>query len=166
MYTGVFYRRYILGLWVRAEGLVYPMFDRDKHLIDEIPAFSPRHRYFVAIDYGTVNPASFGLWGQSDGVWYRIDEYYYDSRREGVRRTDEEHYKALLDLIGDKSAESIVCDPSAASFIECIRRHGELNVIPAKNDVTTYIFSQLRSFILLKAPSKLFSIFITFYVKK
>ena len=28
-----------------------------------------------------------------------------------------------------------MCDPSAASFIECIRRHGKYRVVPAKNDV-------------------------------
>ena len=132
LYQGVFYERFVLGKWTAVSGLVYPMFS-ESCIVDTLPEMFDR--FAVSCDYGTVNPASFGLWGQSEGVWYRIDEYYYDSRREGVRRTDEEHYKALLDLIGDKSAESIVCDPSAASFIECIRRHGELNVIPARNDV-------------------------------
>lgn len=36
-YTGVFYDRFILGLWVVAEGLVYPMFAEDIHVLTEIP---------------------------------------------------------------------------------------------------------------------------------
>ena len=92
-------------------------------------------RYVVSCDYGTVNPSSFGLWGQSAGTWYRLDEYYYDSRVQGKRRTDEEHYEGLCRLIGDKKVEMIVCDPSAQSFIQCIQRHGRYSVVPAKNDV-------------------------------
>ena len=82
-----------------------------------------------------TDPSSFGLWGRCGGVWYRLEEYYYDSRREGISRTDEEHYSGLESLIGDREPEYIIVDPSAASFIECIRRHGRFRVIPAKNDV-------------------------------
>lgn len=32
MYVGVFFKRYILGLWCVAEGLVYQMFDESKHV--------------------------------------------------------------------------------------------------------------------------------------
>ena len=86
----------------------------------------------VSCDYGTVNPCSMGLWGEADGVWYRLDEYYYDSRKEGVCRTDEEHYAQLECLCTGKQVEAVIVDPSAASFIECIRRHGKFRVIPAK----------------------------------
>lgn len=133
LYQGVFYQRFVLGRWTAAEGQVYPMFGESCITeTDKLPACT---RFAVSCDYGTVNPASFGLWGQSGEVWYRLDEYYYDSRREGSRRTDEEHYKGLTELIGERKIESVVCDPSAASFIECIRRHGKYRVVPAKNDV-------------------------------
>jgi PBSX family phage terminase large subunit len=136
MYTGVFYRRYILGLWVRAEGLVYPMFDRDKHLIDEIPAFSPRHRYFVAIDYGTVNPFAAGLYDYdpSARTATKIREMYY--RGGSAKRVDnEQYYKMLKTLIGDYPIECIVIDPSAAAMVETIIIHGEYDVRKAINDV-------------------------------
>lgn len=137
LYSGVFYDRFILGKWVAAEGIVYPMFDEHTHVADTLPdSFS---RYAVSCDYGTVNPSSFGLWGESGGVWYRIDEYYYSSKREGISRTDEEHYAGLRRLIGDRHIEGVIVDPSAASFIECIRRHGEFPVIAAKNDVISGI---------------------------
>ena len=83
----------------------------------------------------TSNPSSFGLWGLWGGVWYRIEEYYYDSRREGAQRTDEEHYAALEELVGDRKVSRVVADPSAASFLAVIRQHGKFRAEPAKNDV-------------------------------
>lgn len=132
LYSGVFYERFVLGKWTAASGAVYQMFSEKKHVFEKPPECD---RYAVSCDYGTVNPSSFGLWGHSRGVWYRLREYYYDSRREGASRTDEEHYRALEELLGDIKPEIIVADPSAASFIECIRRHGRYPVAPAKNDV-------------------------------
>ncbi len=133
VYSGAFYERFVLGKWTAASGLVYPMFDPAVHVT---PWQGTPCRCFISCDYGTVNPASFGLWGLgTDGVWYRMREYYFDSRREGVQRTDEEHYTALEALAGTAQIESVIVDPSAASFIECIRRHGKFRVIGAKNDV-------------------------------
>lgn len=133
LYSGAFYERFVLGKWVSTDGLVYPMFDPALHCFDKMPfSFS---RFIVSCDYGTVNPASFGLWGKSGSVWYRVAEYYFDSRKEGRRKTDEEHYKALEHLCGNRKIERIIADPSASSFIECIRRKGKFTVTPAKNDV-------------------------------
>lgn len=134
LYSGTFYRRFIKGEWVELEGAVYP-FMASEDAFWEIPS-PPFEDYCVSCDYGTVNPASFGLWGKKGEAWYRIDEYYYSSKREGAQRTDEEHYRALIKLIGDRRVRRVVVDPSAASFIELIRRKGELYVIPAKNSVT------------------------------
>ena len=77
-----------------------------------------------------------GLWGLSRNVWYRFEEFYYSSRLEGRQLTDEEYYEKLTEFVGNRKIEAIIIDPSAASFIQCIRRHGRFNVIPAKNDVT------------------------------
>lgn len=137
LYSGVFYDRFILGKWTVSSGLVYPMIDRNIHFFDTPP--DDFEKFVISCDYGTVNPSSFGLWGLSDGVWYRISEYYYDSRREGSSRTDEEHYLALENLAGDRNIDFIVVDPSAASFIECIRRHSRFNVRKADNDVISGI---------------------------
>lgn len=133
LYSGVFYRRFILGEWTLAEGLVYPRFDSTIHVVKKIPdVFS---RYHVSCDYGTVNPTSFGLWGECDGIWYRIRESFFDSKKEGFQKTDKEHFETLLALVGECPIESIVVDPSAASFIEWIRRDGRFTVIPADNRV-------------------------------
>jgi PBSX family phage terminase large subunit len=137
LYSGSFYERFILGRWTDTSGLIYPMFTVSKHVVKTLP--ENFERYIVSCDYGTVNPSSFGLWGLSHGIWYRISEYYYDSRREGIQRTDEEHYRGLEQLCCGRKIDKIICDPSAASFIACIRSHGKFNVTQAKNDVLSGI---------------------------
>ncbi len=131
MYSGAFYERFVKGRWVAADGLVYPMFS--EKCMSEAP--EKCERFFISCDYGTVNPSSFGLWGLKNGVWYRIDEYYYSSKREGQQKTDEEYYAELKKLADGKRITAVICDPSAASFITTIKRHGEFSVVPAKNDV-------------------------------
>ena len=133
LYTGSFYQRFIEGRWVAAQGAVYPFMTRPEAFCP--PPFPPFSEYAVSGDYGTVNPCSFGLWGYQKGVWYRLQEYYYDSRKEGGPRTDEEHYQALCCLIGQRVVRCVVVDPSAASFMQVIRQHGEFPVIPARNEV-------------------------------
>ncbi|MFR0950431.1 MAG: hypothetical protein ACLSFT_07850 [Ruminococcus callidus] len=115
---------------------MYPMFTPERHVVPSAP---PCDRYWISCDYGTVNPSSFGLWGHCDGTWYRLEEYYYDARAEGERRTDEEHYGALEQLAAGYDIETVVVDPSAASFIACIHSHGQFRVLPADNDVNAGI---------------------------
>lgn len=135
-YTGVFYDRFILGDWVVADGLVYDFFN-ESMIVDDIPWQAlQRGRWFISVDYGTVNPTSAGLWCLWRGTAYRAGEYYYDSRKPGNhQRTDEEHYAGLEELAGDKKIDRIVVDPSAASFKETIRRHGRFAVWDADNSV-------------------------------
>ena len=135
MYSGVFYDRFIRGLWVVAEGLVYDFFQSKKETIIKTVDMNGYNEFYVSIDYGTINPCSMGLWGVNSEGAARIRESYFDSRKEGRQRTDEEHYQALVELVEDLSIARVVVDPSAASFIECIRRHGEFRVKPAINSV-------------------------------
>lgn len=134
LYSGAFYERFVLGKWVTANGLVYPDVATGKYI--EAPPVKKFDKYYVSCDYGTVNPTSMGLWGLFGGVWYRFDEFYYSSKLEGAQLTDEEYYQRLLSFTEGIDTEAVVIDPSAASFIECIRRHGKFRVIKAKNDVT------------------------------
>ncbi len=133
MYSGAFYERFVRGKWVAVYGAVYP-FMSDEKMYVQAPQ-SGMTDFVISCDYGTVNPTSMGLWGKKDGCWYRIDEYYYDSRRDGAQKTDEEHYAALKELACGRTVRQVVVDPSAASFIEVIRRHGEFSAVPAKNNV-------------------------------
>ncbi len=130
MFSGTFYERFIEGRWVVAEGLIYPFAGE---LFCDVPegAFD---EYAASCDYGTVNPTSIGLWGRQGETWYRIDEYYYDARVAGIRRTDEEHFEALLTLLDGRKLGKIIVDPSAASFIALLAKKG-IRVAPAKNNV-------------------------------
>ena len=121
MFEGNFYRRFVLGEWVAAEGLVYDFFG--ENCIGEPPA-GEMEEWYISCDYGTVNPTSMGLWGRKDGVWYRVGEYYYDARAMRRQRTDEEHADALARLAGDRDIRAVIADPSAASFMETLRRRG------------------------------------------
>lgn len=129
-YTGVFYKRFILGLWVIAEGLVY-QFDAEKHCTDEIPEYG---EYYVSIDYGTMNPFSCGLWCVVGDKAIRIKEYYYSGREQNIQKTDEEYADEVEKLIKGYDVKQFIVDPSAASFIAELKKR-EYSVIKAKNDV-------------------------------
>lgn len=132
MYVGVFYRRFILGEWCLAEGLIYSGFDAARHVTTDLPE---RGRWYISVDYGTVNPFSAGLWCVAGEKAYRTQEYYFDSREQHRQHTDDEYYAALEKLAGSHVIEAVVVDPSAASFIELIRRKGRFAVRKAKNEV-------------------------------
>lgn len=140
MYSGVFYDRYIRGLWVAAEGLIYDKFG-DENITDEIPE---KGEYYISCDYGTLNPFSAGLWCWDGKTATRIREYYYSGRNERSNKTDEEYYTEMEKLAGDLPIKSVIVDPSAASFIEVIRRHGKYRVKKAVNDVIPGIITTAR----------------------
>ena len=148
LYSGVFYDRFILGKWVKAEGVIYPMFNREYHVVPQEDR--PYDQYYISCDYGTLNPMSMGLWGRVSAHlddegnrvperWYRIREYYWDGRKQNRQLTDEEYYLALEELAGGRRIEDVIVDPSAASFITCIRRHDRYSVKKADNDVVNGI---------------------------
>ena len=130
LYTGVFYRRFILGQWVQAEGRVYDFFTPE--MVGKAP--DSCDKWYISCDYGTVNPTSMGLWGRNGGVWYRVKEFYFSSRDAQRQMTDEEYAQALANLAENRRITAVIVDPSAASFIEVLRRKG-WHVQKADNDV-------------------------------
>ena len=135
LYTGIFYRRFILGQWCMAEGLVYD-FDPALH-VQQPPR--PGGRYYISVDYGTQNPFSAGLWQVCGGKAYRLREFYYSGRDTGQMLTDEQYHEKLVELAGTLPVEQVIVDPSAASFIATIRQHGIFSVRKAKNEVLSGI---------------------------
>lgn len=135
-YTGLFYKRNVLGLWVQAEGAIYDMWDEDRHVVNELP---PIVRWFgVGIDYGTTNPFVALMVGLgNDGCLYVTSEWRHDSRAAQRSLTDAEYDTALRAWITAQGVhpEWVVIDPSAASFIEQAHRGGGLNIAPAQNEV-------------------------------
>lgn len=131
MYSGIFFQRYILGLWVLAEGIIYSMFDEKKHVVETIDR--RYSKYHVAIDYGTQNPTAFGLWGLYRDVWYKVKEYHH-SGRDSRQKTDVEYSEDLKEFVKNLRITSVIVDPSAASFKAQIKKDG-FRVVDAKNDV-------------------------------
>lgn len=134
-YKGLWYKRFIDGLWVQAEGAIYDMWDEDYHVR---PAPRPMiDKYIVGIDYGTTNPCTFGLygWNSRRGLpVYLLKEYWYDSAKKGRQKSDTKYADDFETFLGDVTPESIYCDPSAASFIKELQDRG-YGVTKANNDV-------------------------------
>lgn len=133
-YAGtVYYDRYILGEWVNAEGIVYSMFDEDRHITNKELDFKPV--YYVSCDYGTQNATVFLLWHKlQDGRWLCEKEYYYSGRQEIRQKTDEQYCDDLIKFLDGIKINGMFVDPSAASFIAALRKRG-IVVYHAKNAV-------------------------------
>lgn len=144
MYAGVFYLRYIKGLWAVAEGLIYTMLTDDNLYTDQERPVALKNTAMKAItvDYGTTNPCVFlEVWDDGQTIW--IDqEYRWDSRSEEARRsanpqrTDAQYADDMTEFMGMEPQNQcmVVVDPSAASFITELRSRG-LYVKPANNEV-------------------------------
>ena len=135
-YTGLWYKRFILGLWVQAAGAVYDMWS-DENVCRADP--EKVTSWFADCDYGTSNPCTFSL----KGTWMEGDkrrvhtfkEYFYDGRDRG-QKTDAEYVSDLVEFLGDKKSLRlpIYTDPSAASFIVAGRKGG-FRMVEADNEV-------------------------------
>ena len=134
MYSGVFFKRYILGLWCMAEGMIYDMFDAARHVVKN-PENLVKANYYVSCDYGTQNATVFLLWCKdTEGKWICIREYYYSGREEASQKTDTEYADDLKEWLGGIKPVKIIVDPAAASFIAELKKRG-YSVKKAKNDV-------------------------------
>lgn len=135
-YTGVFYRRFILGEWCAAEGAIYPMFDPDKHIADVLPRMVA---HWVGVDYGHSNPTVFLLCGLGeDGRMYIIDEDVHAAADEGdhsPRWYSQAMVRFLRKHEQGMRLEAIIVDPSAKGFIVQLEEDGVARIEKARNDV-------------------------------
>lgn len=146
-YTGLWYKRYILGEWCVAEGAIYDFFDEKIHVISKDKMPTARY-HTVSVDYGTHNPTSFGLYGHNPyttpKVW-RVRGYWWDSKKEGKQKTDSQYAKDMKKWLGDVTPMKIICDPSAASFkLELKGADYNYFVVDANNDVIDGIRTQSK----------------------
>lgn len=135
MYTGIFYSRYILGLWCMAEGMIYDLFDRTKH-VKAFPAGATALQSYVSCDYGTQNATCFLLWQQAstDRKWYAVREYYYSGRDSKKQKTDRQYADDYIRWIQADRPKAFILDPAAASYAAELRERG-VPVLKAQNDV-------------------------------
>lgn len=126
-----------MGLWAAAEGIIYDMFDENKHVQDirDFYQLLINGNRYVSCDYGTQNATVFLLWNKgTNGKWYCIREYYYSGRDKGKQKTDSEYADDLKEWLDGTRIKAIIVDPSAASFIAELRKRG-YKVLKANNDV-------------------------------
>jgi PBSX family phage terminase large subunit len=161
MFSGLWFKRYILGLWVMAEGAIYDMFDDETHVVPALPEGRPIRAFLLGGDYGTSSPTCFLLIAEVDGALYVTDEYWYSSKERGRQKTDADYSKDLREFIG-KRAPLAYIDPEAASFIAQIKRDNVPNIKSVDKSVLDGIrvvgsaFANRKLFILKgKAPNLL-----------
>lgn len=138
LYSGIFYKRYILGLWVLAEGVIYDMWDEDLNTFNDedlVPGFKMLAHRYIAVDYGTSNPMVFlDVWDDGDTCWV-LNEYYYDGRAKGIQKEDSQYADDFIEFIGtEHNPIYTILDPSAASFKVALRNRG-VRIKDADNDV-------------------------------
>ena len=154
-YRGLWFKRFILGLWVLAEGSIYDFFDESEHVIKKpprVPKGASATRYHIAIDYGTDNPFAALLIGHNPATRPRVwceKEYVWDSKKEGRQKTDAQYSKAVKTFITNcgrriDNIDWFVVDPSAASFKVQLMSDGMYQIKDAKNAVLDGIRTQAR----------------------
>lgn len=140
-YAGtIYYDRYILGQWVRAEGVIYQNFHESRHVTSDVPHI---RAISYAVDVGHSNATVFLAIGEgSDGRLYVLDEYYHSGRSDGRTRAPSEYARQFItfrDGIRQQhplARRGPVCiDPSALGFTAELNRNGEIKTMAAKNDV-------------------------------
>lgn len=133
-YTGVFFRRFILGDWVAAEGAIYPMFDKSAHVSDAVPELL---MHWICADYGHTNPTAFlRLAIGRDGRIWVTDEYYHMADRSGAK-SPKQYARDMKAFAGKGPApDVVVIDPSAEGFILQLKEDApELRIKRADNAV-------------------------------
>jgi len=133
-YSGMWYKRYILGEWALAHGAIYDCYDNDNEFVNDFP--TPSY-YIVGVDYGTTNATAAVLCAVTPNKWPQIrveDEYYYDSAKKGRSKTDQELVRDLKAFVSYKNVSAIYIDPAAAS-LKIAMRQENLPVLDANNDV-------------------------------
>lgn len=144
MFAGIFYDRFINGLWVLAEGVIYSMFTKDM-VIDEVPADVKIVESWIGIDYGQANATVFLLIGLgSDGILYILDEYYHSGRTNPIQKSPRGYSKDYFKWkvkVGSGGApinqKYTYIDPSAKGFIRQLFEDGERKIRNANNTVRT-----------------------------
>ena len=132
-FSGIFYKRFVEGLWVMAEGAIYRDFLTDDIFYTDAgrpPALKShgRHReHWIGVDYGTINPCVFAeIYDDGTTVW--VDrEYYWDSRTQNRQKTDAEYANDMVSFVGGGDSRmwpGIIIDPSAASLGAELRNRG------------------------------------------
>lgn len=144
MFAGIFFDRFILGLWVLAEGVIYSMFKKDM-VIDELPKGVKITTKWIGIDYGQANATVFLLCGLgNDNRFYILDEYYHSGRTSAIQKSPRGYSKDYFKWKKKNGSDGVpvnqkytYIDPSAKGFIRQLFEDGERKIRNANNTVRT-----------------------------
>lgn len=124
MFTGVFYKRFILGEWAATDGLVYQQFadEKERFLLDAPPA--DIQYAVIGVDFGGSKSAhSFTLTGFTSGFQHVVvlDEYYHNNKKAG-RLSPAQVEDAFVDFVRRAKSRYRVyeayCDSAEQTLIE------------------------------------------------
>lgn len=126
MFTGVFYKRFILGEWAQTEGLVYQEFaDKKAQFVASLAP--PIHYAVIGVDFGgSKSGHSFTLTGFTQGFKQVVvlDEYYHNNIKNG-RLSPKEVEGAFLDFVQRAKSKykvyEVYCDSAEQTLIEGLR---------------------------------------------
>lgn len=132
--NSIWYKRDILGERCIAEGLVYPMFNKERHILKELP--QTEGDIYVSSDFGIQNATVFLLWQKekNSARWICLREYYYSGRDERRQALVSELADGLEKILDGVNPKRIIIDPSAAPLKVELRRRG-YHTQNAVNDV-------------------------------
>jgi PBSX family phage terminase large subunit len=129
LYTGFFYKRFINGEWVVAEGSIYKDSWSDELLYDlndepvGLRQQGGHTQRIIAVDYGTTNPMVFLDIYDDQQLFWVVREYYWDSAVRMRQKTDAEYVDDLIEFMGPHNGAKVIVDPAAASFkAEMVKR--------------------------------------------
>lgn len=145
LYTGIFYKRFILGEWAFANGIVYDMvtdenfyYNSNRESVVPIKIIENDIKPYYGVDFGTANPQvylevyKYVDYAKKEMCFYVENEYYWNSRKKLMQKTPDEYVSDFNNWC--KEFSCLIIDPSATPLKAAHRKYGH-NVINAKNDV-------------------------------
>lgn len=145
LYTGIFYKRFILGEWAFANGIVYDMvtdenfyYNSNRKSVVPIKIIENDIKPYYGVDFGTANPQvylevyKYVDYAKKEMCFYVENEYYWNSRKKLMQKTPDEYVSDFNNWC--KEFSYLIIDPSATPLKAAHRKYGH-NVINAKNNV-------------------------------
>lgn len=120
-------KRFVEGLWINFDGMIFANFDRNKHVVKLNPK-EIYEEYFLAVDWGQTHPSAMLLVGKNKDRLYVLEEFYLkDPSLNTLRDTIQKYYNKYAGI-------TLLYDPSAKILFNELANVG-INLKKANNDV-------------------------------
>lgn len=152
-YEGSFYEQEVRGEFTQFDGLVYPWFRPDEHVVEDVPR--PFDNLVYGVDWGFNNPSVILA------IAIRGDDYVVVEEFAESRCTDDDLADVAQRMYDDYGQGPIYCDPSEPGSIETFQREG-LDARGADNEVTPgikHVTGQASNLVVLRQCQNLINEF-------